>query len=46
MIHAVKRWRLIGLGALGVIGIAGMALGVIFADVVKRAFTILTGGKI
>lgn len=42
----VKRWRLIGLGALGVIGIAGTALGVTFADVVKRAFTILTGGKI
>lgn len=42
----VKRWRLIGLGALGVIGIAGTALGVTFADVLKRGFTVLTGGRI
>lgn len=38
----VKRWKLMGLGALGMIGIAGIALGVSFADALKRiAFVIL-----
>ncbi|ATE84740.1 hypothetical protein B9J07_25655 [Sinorhizobium sp. LM21] len=32
----VRKWKLMGIGALGVIGIGGAALGVTFADVVKR----------
>ncbi|UFS80609.1 DUF1515 domain-containing protein (plasmid) [Rhizobium sp. T136] len=32
----VKRWKLMGLGAIGVIGIGSMALGVTFADVIRR----------
>lgn len=39
----VKRWKLMGLGALGMIGIAGMALGVSFADALKRIAAILLG---
>ncbi|RKD68957.1 DUF1515 family protein [Rhizobium sp. WW_1] len=39
----VKRWKLMGIGALGVIGVAGMALGVSFADVLKRIATVLIG---
>ncbi|WP_349958275.1 DUF1515 family protein [Rhizobium sp. ZPR3] len=32
----VKRWKLMSLGALGMIGIIGMALGVSFVDTLKR----------
>ncbi|MCZ3377410.1 DUF1515 family protein [Rhizobium sp. AG207R] len=39
----VKRWKLMGLGALGMIGIAGMALGVSFADALKRIAIVLLG---
>lgn len=39
----VKRWRLMGLGALGMIGIAGIALGVTFADAMKRIASLLLG---
>lgn len=39
----VKRWKLMGLGALGMIGIAGMALGVSFADALKRIAMVLLG---
>ncbi len=39
----VKRWKLMGLGALGMIGIAGMALGVSFADALKRIALALIG---
>jgi hypothetical protein len=39
----VKRWKLIGLGALGMIGIGGIALGVSFADVLKRVGALLLG---
>ena len=39
----VRRWKLMGLGALGMIGIAGMALGVSFADALKRIAAILLG---
>lgn len=39
----VRRWKLMGLGALGMIGIAGMALGVSFADALKRIASIVVG---
>jgi hypothetical protein len=39
----VKRWRLMGLGALGMIGIGGIALGVTFADAMKRIASLLLG---
>lgn len=39
----VKRWKLMGLGALGMIGIAGMALGVSFADALKRIGLLIIG---
>jgi len=39
----VKRWKLMGLGALGMIGIAGIALGVSFADALKRVATVVLG---
>lgn len=39
----VKRWKLMGIGALGMIGIAGIALGVSFADALKRIATVLLG---
>lgn len=39
----VKRWRLMGIGGLTVIGIGGMALGVSFADVLKRIAAVIIG---
>lgn len=39
----VKRWRLIGMGALGMIGVGGIALGVSFADALKRIAALLLG---
>lgn len=42
-VEEVKRWKLIGIGALGMIGIAGIALGVSFADAIKRIFGLLIG---
>ncbi|WP_168599083.1 DUF1515 family protein [Rhizobium sp. SG741] len=39
----VKRWKLMGLGALGMIGIAGIALGVSFADALKRIALVVLG---
>ena len=39
----VKRWRLIGMGALGMIGVGGIALGVSFADALKRIAGLLLG---
>ncbi len=39
----VRRWKLMGLGALGTIGIAGMALGVSFADALKRIALVIVG---
>jgi len=39
----VKRWKLMGMGALGMMGIAGIALGVSFADALKRIASILVG---
>lgn len=41
----VKKWKLMGIGALGVIGVGGAALGVTFADVVKRGLAILVRGE-
>lgn len=39
----VKRWKLMGIGALGVIGIGGMALGVTFADAIRRIGMVIVG---
>lgn len=39
----VRRWKLLGMGALGMIGIAGIALGVSFADALKRVARLLIG---
>nr|WP_082529988.1 DUF1515 family protein [Rhizobium sp. Root1203] len=39
----VRRWKLMGIGALGVIGVGGMVLGVTFADVLRRALSFLVG---
>lgn len=39
----VKRWKLMGIGALGMIGIGGIALGVSFADALKRVMGLLIG---
>ncbi|TXI08753.1 MAG: DUF1515 domain-containing protein [Rhizobium sp.] len=43
VVDDVKRWKLMGLGALGMIGIGGMALGVSFADALKRIAVVLLG---
>jgi hypothetical protein len=32
----VRRWKLMGVGALGMIGIGSMAMGVMFADAIRR----------
>jgi hypothetical protein len=39
----VRRWKLMGIGALGMIGIGGIALGVTFADAMKRIASLLLG---
>ncbi|MGY5811990.1 DUF1515 family protein [Rhizobium sp. LEGMi198b] len=39
----VKRWKLMGLGALGVIGVGGMAMGVTFADAIRRLGAVILG---
>lgn len=39
----VKRWKLMGIGALGITGIAAMALGVSFAEVIRRLFFVIVG---
>src|SRR5690606_23218682 len=39
----VKRWKLMGIGALGVIGIGGMVLGVTFADAIRRIGMVIIG---
>lgn len=40
----VRKWKLMGIGALGVIGIGGASLGVTFADVLKRGLALLRAG--
>ena len=40
----VRKWKLRGMGALGVIGIGGAALGVTFADVAKRVLLLTKAG--
>lgn len=42
----VRRWKTVGMGALGAIGLAGVAMGVSFSDMLKRVANLLTGGKI
>ncbi|NOV15860.1 DUF1515 domain-containing protein [Ensifer adhaerens] len=39
----VKRWKLMGIGALGVTGIAAMALGVSFAEAIRRIVLVIIG---
>jgi len=39
----VRRWKLMGLGALGVIGVGGMAMGVTFADAIRRVGMVIFG---
>ncbi len=39
----VKRWKLMGVGGLTVMGIAGVSLGVSFADVLKRIAAVIIG---
>ncbi|OWK26302.1 hypothetical protein AJ87_03050 [Rhizobium yanglingense] len=39
----VKRWKLMGIGALAVIGIGAMAMGVTFADAIRRIGAIILG---
>lgn len=43
VVEDVKRWRLVGMGALSMIGIAGVALGVSFSDALKRIAGLLIG---
>ncbi|OCO98935.1 MULTISPECIES: DUF1515 family protein [unclassified Ensifer] len=41
----VRRWKLMGIGALGVTGIAAMALGVSFAEAIRRVvFVVMSKG--
>ncbi|MBB4231538.1 DUF1515 family protein [Rhizobium mongolense] len=39
----VVRWKLMGIGALAVIGIGAMAMGVTFADAIRRIGAIILG---
>ncbi|MGN7879369.1 DUF1515 family protein [Sinorhizobium sp. Sb3] len=39
----VKRWKLMGIGALGVTGIAAMALGVSFAEAIRLIVFVILG---
>jgi hypothetical protein len=39
----LRRWKLLGMGALGMIGVGGIALGVSFADALKRIAGLLIG---
>lgn len=39
----VRRWKLMGIGALGVTGIAAMALGVSFAEAIRRVAFVIIG---
>lgn len=39
----VKRWRLMGMGALAVVGIGGAAMGVTFADAVRKLGAVIVG---
>lgn len=39
----VKRWKLMGMGALAVIGLTAMALGVTLSEALKRVAIILIG---
>lgn len=40
----VRKWKLMGMGALGVIGIGGASLGVTFADAIKRGLALVRAG--
>ena len=40
----VKRWKLMGMGALAVTGVAFMAMGVTFAEAIKRLVRVMLGG--
>lgn len=43
MTDDVRRWKLMGIGALGVTGIAAMALGVSFAEAIRRIADVIVG---
>lgn len=43
VVDEVKRYKLIGMGALGMIGLAGIALGVSFSDALKRIAGLVLG---
>lgn len=39
----VRRWKLMGMGALGITGLAAMALGVTFSEALKRIGMVIIG---
>lgn len=39
----VRRWKLMGMGALAVVGIGAAAFGVTFADAIRRLAAVLVG---
>ncbi|WP_069059792.1 DUF1515 family protein [Sinorhizobium sp. RAC02] len=39
----VRQWKLMGIGALGVTGLAAMALGVTFSEALKRIGVVIIG---
>lgn len=39
----VRRWKLMGIGALCMIGIGGIAMGVTFADAIRRLGAVILG---
>lgn len=39
----VKKWKIMGMTALAVIGLGGAAMGVTFAEAIKRVFAIIIG---
>ncbi|WFU88890.1 DUF1515 family protein [Rhizobium sp. CC1099] len=41
----VQRWKLLGIGALADIGIGGMAMGVTFADAIRRTGRLFLDGS-
>ncbi|MGB3811668.1 MAG: DUF1515 family protein, partial [Shinella sp.] len=39
----VRRWKLMGMGALGMMGVGGMVLGVTFSEALKRIGMVVIG---
>ncbi|TAA54650.1 DUF1515 family protein [Shinella sp. JR1-6] len=42
----VKKWKIMGMTAIAIIGIGGAAMGVTFAEAIKRVLTVLFGRAI